>query len=98
MLVCDLVVPLSDAGTLGSLPTSQGGLEDQQETCLVSCLGGICCWLKDVSGVFWEQSVRGDPQECAAPSSWASGDSAPASVISGLQQATTPTLPSQRFN
>lgn len=31
MVVCDLVVPPSGCGTLGSLHTSQGGLEDQQK-------------------------------------------------------------------
>ena len=67
MLVCDLVVPPSGCGTLGSLPTSQGGLEDQHETLLASCLTGICCCstvFQDVPGFFGEQWGRGP---CLSP-------------------------------
>lgn len=62
MLVCDLVVPPSGCGTLGSLPTSQRGLKDQHGTFLASCLTSICCWLNDVPGFFGEQCGRGIPK------------------------------------
>lgn len=60
MLVCDLVVPLSDCGTLGSLPTAQGDLGGS-----ASCLEGICCWLKDVPELFLGAvGERGPPKVC----------------------------------
>lgn len=64
-LVCDSVVPLSDCGTWGSLPTSQGDLEAQQEPHLASCLAGICCWLQNVPELFsGAVKDRGHPKVC----------------------------------
>lgn len=65
MLVCDLVVPPSGCGTLGSLPSSQGGLEDQRET--LSFLPDCTCRsavFQDVPGFFGEQWGRGP---CLSP-------------------------------
>lgn len=50
--------------TLGSLHTSQGGLEDQQVTLLASCLTGVCCWLSNFQGSLGEWWEGAPPRVC----------------------------------
>lgn len=84
----DLVVPPSGCRTLGSLHTSQGGLEDQQVTLLASCLTGVCCWLSNFQGSFGSGGEGGTPKSvpwvpCLSPEFL--GASAPASGVPGLE-------------
>ena len=89
MLVCDLVVPPSGYETLGSLHTSQGGLEDQQETLLASCLIGGCSWLSSFQGSFGSSGEWGTPKSvpqapCLSPGFL--GASASASGVPGPER------------
>lgn len=93
LLVCDLVVPCSGCGNMGSLSTSQGGLEDQQEAHLASC-SQVSVGSAMFQGSFGKGGGGEPPRACqgALPSSWVPGGSAPASGIPGLPRPPTLTL------